>query len=304
MVASGVGIVRTLFYWPLVEPSRGRFDFSFYDAYVAEVSRYRMRILPLLFGSPTFYSAAKSARYPDRVQPRRYADFARFAGALTRRYGPRGSFWRRNPRVPRVPIRSWQIWNEANLSFFWTPRPNPRAYVRLLSAGARAIRRVDRRAEIVVGGLPESRFGTPVTRYVRGIYRAGGKRWFDTLALHTYSRTAREGMARVVAMRRVMDRAGDRKGRIWVTEFGWPTGGPRHRFRVSERGQARRVQATLKTLWRRRARLRVRGAINVLWRDPPRYRSDYWGLHLGLYRLNGKPKLAAAAFRRTARRLR
>ena len=304
MVASRVGVVRAVFYWPALEAVRRSFRHDYYDSYVAQLARYRIRILPVLFGSPTFYSAKPSARHPDRMQPRRNSDFARFATVLVRRYGPRGSFWRSNPSLPRLPLRSWQIWNEANLTFFWTPRPSPRRYVGMLAAAARAIKTVDRRAEIVVGGLPESRFGTPVARYVRGIYRAGGRRWFDTMAIHPYARTPAEGIRRIEAVRRLMDRSGDQRARIWVTEFGWPTAGPRHRFRVSQRGQAARVRQTLRALWRRRRELRIRGAVYVFWRDLPVYRSDTWGLHLGLYRRDGTPKLAARTFRETARRLR
>jgi hypothetical protein len=304
MVASGVQLVRSMFYWAAIEPARRQFDFAFYDHYVGELARYRIRVLPLLFGTPRFYSAAPSARYPERAQPRRPRDLARFARALARRYGGRGSFWRQNPRLPRVPIRSWQIWNEENLSFFWTPRPSARQYVHMLAAASRAIRSADRRAEIVVGGLPNSRFGPPIATYLQGLYRAGAKRWFDTVALHTYSRSTAAGLGTVARIRRLMDRNGDRKARIWVTEFGWSSGGPRHPFRVSRAAQAVRIAATLRELWRRRARLGVRGAIHVMWRDAPAYTRDFWGLHLGLYARNGKPKPAAAAFRRSALSLR
>jgi hypothetical protein len=304
MVASGIGIVRASFSWPAIEVSRGRFDFSYYDRYVGRLARYRLRVLPLLFGTPARYSAAPRARHPDRLQPRRRALFARFARALVRRYGPRGSYWRRHRGGPPLPIRSWQIWNEPNLSFFWAPRPSPRGYVRMLAAASRAIKRVDPRAEIVAGGLPESQFGTPVAPYVRGMYRAGAKRWFDTMALHPYHRTATGGIRAVARLRRLMDRHGDRLARIWVTEFGWPSGGPRHRFRVGRRAQASKIAATVRGLWLRRGRLRLRGAIYVMWRDLPPYRSDFWGLHLGLYKADGRPKPAAAAFRKTARSLR
>ena len=304
MAASGVRIVRSSFLWSQIERAPRQFDFAFYDRYVEQLARYRMRVLPVLFGTPGRYSVAPKSRYPDRVQPRSGVTFGRFAAAVARRYGPKGSFWRQHPSVPRLPIRSWQIWNEPNVSFFWSPRPSARRYSQMLAVASRAIKRVDRKAEIVAGGLAESRFGISISKYLRALYRNRGARWFDTVALHTYSRSAGSGVAIVERTRALMNRHGDRRARIWVTEFGWATGGPAHGFKTSERGQAARVRQTLRTIYRRRARLRARGAIYSFWSDPPPYRSDFWGLHVGLHRRDGRPKPAARAFRQVASRLR
>lgn len=304
MVASGVAIVRSSFLWSQIERAPGQFDFSFYDRYVEQLARYRIRVLPVLFGSPRHYSSAPSSRYPDRAQPRRQRQFARFAREVVRRWGPGGNFWRRNRGIPRMPIRSWQIWNEPNTSFYWSPRPSARRYAQMLAGASRAIKRVDRRAQIVLGGMPESRFGMPVARYLQQLYRMGARRWFDSVAVHPYAPTAAGGVAIVERTRALMNRNRDRRARIWVTEYGWSSAGPRHRFRAGERGQASRVSRTLSLLWRRRGRLRLRGAIYAFWSDPPPYRSDFWGLHVGLYRRDGTPKPAAAAFRRAALALR
>jgi hypothetical protein len=303
MAAAGVRIARAYFSWAATEAKPGRFDFRFYDEYVEQLARYRIRVLPMLYGTPPFYSSAPRSRYPERVQPRRNREFARFARLLALRYGPGGSFWHAHRDVRSLPIRSWQVWNEPSISFFWAPQPDARQYVRMLAAVSNAIKRVDRRAEIVAAGLSDSQFGIPAARYLEGVYRAGGARWFDTVALHVYARSVGGSVRAVETARRLMNRHGDRRAKIWVTEFGWATGGPRHRFRVSPRVQAAKIRATLKILWHRRLRLRLRGAIYVMWRDPPRYRSDYWGLHLGLYRRDGEPKPAAGVYRRTARAL-
>ena len=299
MVRSGVRLVRASFLWSQVEQSRGRFDFDFYDRYVEQLARYRLGVMPVLFGTPRRYSVAPAARHPDRVQPRRNGEFAAFAGALARRYGRRGSFWRRHPGIPRIPIRSWQIWNEPNVPFYWSPRPSARGYARMLAAAARQIRRADRRAEIIAAGMPESRFGPPVADYLRDLYRGGGRPWFDAVAVHTYARTVAGGIAIARRARAVMNAHGDRRARMWVTEFGWSSGGPRHPFRAGNRGQAAKTAGTLRALWRRRGRLRLGGAVYSSWSDPPRYRSDFWGLHVGLYRRDGQAKPAARAFRRT-----
>jgi hypothetical protein len=303
--SAGVDIVRQSFDWAAIERLPGRYDFSFYDRYVGDLARHRIRVLPILFNAPSFRTPRRRRRgtYP----PRRYSDLGRFGAVLVRRYGPRGSFWRRHRGLPRMSVRAWQIWNEPNLPVYWPTGPSPRQYTRLLKAAAKRIKRADRRAEIVTAGLPESRLGTPLKRFVSGMYRAGAKRWFDTLAINPYARTPR-GVAKLVrATRRLMNARGDRRGRIWVTEFGWATGGPRHRFRVSRAGQAARVRATLRTLYRSRRRYRLRGAVYYNWRDakpyPPLFQ-DFFGLHTGLLDLSGRDKPALASFRRVARRMR
>ena len=304
MVASGVRRARMLLYWPFVEAAGGRFDFSFYDHVLGQLARYRLKVLPVLSGTPAFLSSAPSWRHPDWAQPRRLEPFARFVRAVARRYGPSGGFWARHPELPRLPIRSWQIWNEPNVSFFWSPRPNARAYAKMLAAASRALKRVDPHAEVVTGGLAESRYGTPMARYLNALYGSGGRRWFDTVALNAYSRTPTGTVRAVRRARALMNRRRDRRARVWVTEFGWASAGPPHRFRAGERAQASRTATALRMLWRHRRELRLRGAIYVMWRDLPSYRSDFWGLHLGLYREDGTPKAAAGSFARTARDLR
>lgn len=307
--ASGVAISRQVFDWASIERSKGRYDFSFYDAYVTALAAHRIRVLPILFNTPGF-RASRSRRGGGRgaYAPRRYGDLGRFGAVLVRRYGPRGSFWRRNRHLPRLPIRSWQVWNEPNLQVYWPSGPSPSQYTRLLRATARAIKRADRGAEIVTAGLPNSRLAkVSLTKFVAGLYRAGARSAFDTLAINPYSRSPGGVLSLVKRIRRLMDKSGDRRGRIWVTEFGWATAGPPSRFRVSERGQASRIAATLRSLHRARRRLRVRGAIYYNWRDNPPYPplyQDFFGLHTGLHFRDGRAKASQPAFQRVATRLR
>ena len=110
-----------------------------------------------------------------------------------RRYGPTGSFWPAHPGVPKLPIRSWQVSNEPNLRQYWFPRPKPAAYVKLLKAAYKKIKGVDPHAEVLTAGLPDSQQSAAMrfTRFVGGMYRAGGKKSFDTLAPNAYAPTAR-----------------------------------------------------------------------------------------------------------------
>ena len=303
--ASGVRLLRQKFDWAIIERSPRRYDLGWYDGFVLAAASHGIRVLPVLFNAPTFYAPRRGNAF---CPPRRTARMARFARALVRRYGPRGSLWRRNPGVRKLPIRSWQIWNEPNLRVYWCGRPRARGYARMLRIVGKSIRRVHRRAEIVTAGLPASELtGTiPLPRYIRQLYRAGAKRWFTTLAINSYARNQRDLGRLLGGTRSLMNSWGDR-AKIWVTELGWGDRGPRHRFVVGSRGQARRITSSFAYLRRHRARLRLRGVVYYSWRDarpyPPQYK-DMWGLHTGLLRLDGSPKPAYRAFRRAVRGLR
>jgi hypothetical protein len=300
-----IGLIRQTFNWSQIERSPGRFTLAYYDNFVATAASRGIEVLPILFNPPSFHRRTRAGAV---CQPRRNATMARFAQVLVRRYGPRGTLWSQRPGLRKVPIRSWQIWGEASLRQYWCPRPRARSYVAMLRTVGRAIERVDRRAEIVSAGLPNSfqRGAVRLTRFLTQMYRAGARRYFDTLAINSYARNHRALGRLLRSVRRIMIRRRDRRARIWITEIGWGDRGPRHRFVVGARGQASRISRSISYIRRSRRRLRLRGFVYFSWRDgrpyAPRFR-DEWGLHTGLLRLNGSPKPAYAAFRAAVRRL-
>src|SRR5437764_12830332 len=109
----GVGTVRQPFEWWRVETRPGRFDFTPYDGYVADAARAGLSVLPVLIAPPAFRSSRPpGSRSRAMFPPRRFGDFARFAAAAVRRYGPGGGFWTAHSELPYVPIHAWQVWNE------------------------------------------------------------------------------------------------------------------------------------------------------------------------------------------------
>jgi hypothetical protein len=303
--AAGAGLVRQTFDWTLIERFRGRYDFSFYDRFVAALAERKLQLLPILFNAPPIYSSAPTrGRRRGTYPPRRFADLGAFGAALARRYGPGGSFWRSHPQLPRLPVRSWQVWNEPNVPVYWPAGPDPAAYVRLLRATGRAIKRVDPGAEIVTAGLAESELGVPLRSYLEGMYEAGAAGTFDVLALNPFARDTRGVLAVVRAARGVSATHGDATP-VWITEFGWATGGPPSAFRVGEDEQADLVEETLVELASRRRELRLRGVIYFNWRDSLPFEGgrDFFGLHTGLLRRGGSAKPALDSYRRVAESL-
>jgi hypothetical protein len=301
-----IGLIRQTFHWRGIERSPGVYSLGRYDRYVLAAARRRISILPVLFDAPRFYtSQAGRAACP----PGNPAVMANFARALVRRYGPAGTLWRSRPRARKVPIRAWQVWNEPSLDVYWCGNANAPAYAAMLKRVGAAIKAADPRAEVVTGGLPPSklRSAVPLRRYVGQLYSAGAAASFDTLAINSYARNAGELRRLLRSVRRLMNRRGDRRARIWVTELGWGDKGPRHRFIVGRRGQARRIRSALSYIRRARRSLRLRGFVYFSWRDgrpyAPRFK-DLWGLHTGLLTRSGRRKPAYRAFRLAVRRMR
>jgi exo-beta-1,3-glucanase (GH17 family) len=228
-----------------------------------------------------------------------------FAAALVRRYGPNGTFWDKRPKLLKLPITSWQVWNEPNLERYWASGPDAGEYVRLLRTVSKAIKEVDPRAEVVTAGIPESASGVPLRSYLAAMYRAGASSAFDTLAIHPYARDSAGVLNAVRVVRGLMSRFRDRSP-IWVTEVGWASDGPPSEFTVGEAGQADRIADTVDGLARLRSQLGIRGFVYFNWRDSTPYSggTDFWGLHTGLLRRDGTPKPAFAAYQRSVKRIR
>lgn len=307
MAAIGIQTIHQTFDWSTIERSPGVYDFSYHDAYVAKASAHGLRVMPVLFNPPGFY---RPTRGRGACPPRDMATFARFAQAVVRRYGPRGTLWSEHPRVPRNPITAYQIWNEPSLPIYWcNRRPDARRYVAMLRAVGGAIKRADHRAQIVTAGLSASKLesAVPIERYLAQMYRAGARRYFDSLGIDAYAEDAGQFRGLLQSIRGVMDRHGDRRGRIWITEFGWGDHGPPHRFIVGAAGQAHRITQAFDVIRRLRHRLRLSGAVYYSWRDAPGYPplyQDMWGLHTGLLNINGGFKPAFYAFKNGVARLR
>jgi hypothetical protein len=214
---------------------------------------------------------------------------------LVRRYGPHGSFWHRNPRLPYDPVHAWQIWNEPSLKVYWAPRPSPVGYTALLRASYRAIKAVDRHALVLAAGVP---FVAGIKFYER-MYKAGARRYFNVLAFHPYSAKVKYAEADLRLLRQAMDRAGDRHKPIWVTEFGWSNAG-KSPFSADAQNPGR-ATAMIKFLSAHRRPLGIGRVFYYDWRDPAKKPVNWWGVNMGLYRSNSSPRpvervlMAAAA---------
>lgn len=291
-----VDVFRFNLEWSRVEPLPGRRVWGHYDDLVAAAARNGIALLPVLYGTPGF--AAPRSTNPPLAGPARVA-FARFVADAVRRYGRGGSFWRLHPELPPMPIATWQVWNEPNFAAYWYGHPSAAQYVSLLKLARGAILHVDRRARVMLAGLPESRGGVPIVRYLTQLYRVrGARRLFDVVAINPYARDDAGMVGAVRRVRAVMNRFGDRRKGIWLTEIGWATGGPVSPFRTTLAGQARLLTHAYDTALRLHARYRLDAVVWFALRDRRLLHGehDWWAPHTGLFSAQGKMKPAWRAF--------
>ena len=114
--------IRTDWRWDWVEKTKGHYDWSAIDRMVNLAGKYGLKILPIVHYAPKW--AAKGGKKPDDVyemapKEEAFGDYARFLAASIDRY---------------PSIQTWQIWNEPNHAPFWGPKPDSKAFVRLMQA--------------------------------------------------------------------------------------------------------------------------------------------------------------------------
>jgi hypothetical protein len=260
---------------------------------VGDAARERISVLPTVLYAPQWDAATN----PNGVAyPRQYAPYAAYLTALIGRYGPHGTFWRENPGIPKMPIRSWQIWNEPNLAYYWK-QPFASSYVSLLRVAHAAIKHADPGAQVVLGALTNTAWVSLGQIYK--IRRA--KTLFDVVAVNGFTKIPANVVQFMLFVRRAMARFGDGAKSLIATELSWPSAkGETHAtldFITTEAGQARNLAALLPLIGRQRLSLHLIGFYWYTWigeEEPDTSPFNYSGLladHNGTVRV--KPALAA-----------
>jgi Glycosyl hydrolase family 53 len=302
LAGSGAESVRVGVRWAPAQPSAGAApQLAAVDATVLAAAARGLTVLPVVQDTPGW--AALDPGAGTTSPPRDPADLAAFLRALAARYGPAGTLWAEHPEVRRVPVRRWQIWNEPNLTRYWSEQPFAARFVRVLRAGRRALREVDRGAQVVLAGLPNRSWTA-----LESIYKAGGRGTFDVVALHPYTGQPKNVVRLVTYARRVMRRHHDARMPVWVTELSWPAAEGKVQgtpgFETTERGQAARLREALKRLAAERRRLRIGAVYWYTWLSAEGTGSAFtWS---GLRRLRGGAVFSArslAVYANAAKRL-
>jgi hypothetical protein len=316
MVANGVESVRVAFNWAAGEPYGSwnsvpegdrdeyvnvggkPFLFTQTDAIVGAAAQHGVTVLPTVLYTPS-WDARTNKQGPINT-PMRSGPYGGYLTALIGRYGPNGSFWRANPQIRKLPIRSWQIWNEENLGYYW-PQPFASSYVGLLRSAHAAIRKADPGAKIVLGALTNFAW-----RSLGQLYRVGARNLFDVVSVNGFTKLPTDVILYMHYMRDAMDHFGDKAKPLLATEVSWPSAQGKSRqkfgFDTTEAGQARNLAALLPMIGSSYKQLGLAGFYYYTWMGDEGDRSlafNFAGL-LGFRGGKVTVKPALAAFRRGA----
>jgi hypothetical protein len=302
IAASGVESVRAVFSWSQAQPYAnwddvpltqiGNFEpdpvpttFAATDETVSLAAEHGLTVLPVVLYAPTWDEQGAVPGVSLGV-PRLAAPYASYLSLLVGRYGPRGSFWSSHPEIPKLPIRMWEIWNEPNIGYFWPAVPSfVPGYVRLLRAAHDAIKTADPGAKVVLAGMPNY-----VWEELAKLYRAGARNLFDVVAVNPYTKLPQGVITILQLVRDEMDRNGDARKPMILTEFGWPSA--RHRtalpfdFETTQIGQARKLAAVMPLLAQDRSHLGLTAIYYYTWISDQLPRGDPFGF-AGLLSVTG-----------------
>jgi hypothetical protein len=285
MKAGGIDAVRWPLPWSAVQPTRkGGYNWEVLDPVVEVAARRGIEVLPFVYATPPWISRKYTTLPVDSGVAKRA--WVQFLEAAVRRYGPRGEFWAERapggvgvvnyePAIPRpVPIRKWQIWNEANFFYFAYPA-SPQRFTRLLKISSPAIKRIDPGAQVILSGLfgeptAKGKRGMPATQFLDVVYRTPGiKRFFDGIALHPYAAFSEDLEEMVEDLYEVTEENNDRRVPLYITEMGWGSENnfKQVAFEQGIRGQVKQLRASYGYLLENRRRLNLKQVYWFSWKD-------------------------------------
>ncbi len=207
------------FPWAYMEPSRGRIDWEHADIVVEAAYHQGINLIARIDWTPEW---ARPKDTPGRyIDKENYDAYIKFLKEFVKRYYPK--------------VEYFIIWNEPNLAFEWGFRkPNPQEYTELLKRSYLGIKEIAPDAKVIMAGLApiaeNSEMAMDDLIYLRGVYEAGGKNYFDILSAHAYgwkfppddpAEPSRINFARVELLRKIMVENGDENKPIFITEGGW-----------------------------------------------------------------------------------
>jgi polysaccharide biosynthesis protein PslG len=305
---SGLGLrwVRIMYNWTWLEPSKGHFNWTEFDQWMARAKAKRLRVLAVAQGSPAWANGGhgpydKQSGLNTPPSPEFYDQFAQYAAGLVRHGAD-----------------AVEIWNEPN-GGFWLPAPNAKAWANLVVRSHDAVKAVNPRIPVITGGvcpLPEgSRNANAPEKFLAAALDGvpGFARKFDGVGHHPYvfanDPAAKDPLTapyqwnpilQTATMQKTLLRYGAGDKPFWFTEYGVPTGGPfgavtpeesgtiyRHYYQAFDRLAAQGIKLGPMFFW-------------TLYDILPYQKANTIEGWEGVYDLSGAPKASVAVIKERA----
>jgi hypothetical protein len=180
-LSTGAGWNRWPIYWYGIEQSEGVFVWEALDTAVQGDMTHGLQTNAIFLGTPCFYTTPYPGCIPYQLTGQNnvhtatplglYAPvftdgtdipgpgktinpdnkWAHFISLVVNRYKPGGELAQQNGWPEGAGITHWEIWNEADYTFFWDGTTAD--YARLLKVAYLAIEQIDPNAQVMFGGL-------------------------------------------------------------------------------------------------------------------------------------------------------
>lgn len=314
MKAGGIQSIRWPMIWSAIQPTRnGGYDWSSFDPIVLVAARHGLQVLPFVLSTPRWVASKPTTLPVDNARAR--TAWTTFLQAAVKRYGPGGEFWAQHAPVapggvqyePAVsaprPIRTWQVWNEANFFYFAFPA-SPQRYAKLLQISTPTIKAADPGAKVILTGLfgeptAHGARGMPAAKFLETLYRTPGiKSLFDGVALHPYAADTETLEELVEGLHEVTVANHDRVP-LYITEMGWGSQNDYNKdaFEQGIQGQVKELRGAYGFLLENQRRLDLKQVYWYSWKDLDNSACDFCD-SVGLFRGGPKfhPKPAWRAF--------
>jgi hypothetical protein len=218
-------VVRAELRWSTLEPRANQIDsaaLAFTDRLLADAAAAGIRVIFTVDSTPCWASSAPASLLgrcvPGKLSPANAwppsnpASYAAAVAYLARRYGSN--------------LAAIEVWNEpdhSNQLYFAGPKKVQR-YAAILRAAYTAIKQANPGVTVLGGSLVGSN-----GLFLRALYAAGIKGYYDGLAVHYYSLV----LASLRAIHEVQLASGDTRP-LWLDEFGWSSCYPTQRVQEEQ----------------------------------------------------------------------
>jgi hypothetical protein len=200
--------------WDVIEPEKGRFDFSLADKVIDRALSHGVQVQACLSQPSCRWSSSAPPEAMGKYgqgepiyrmyEPKDITDFENYVYQAIRHFGNRIKYW----EIINEPFYKFGIDGQATLSV--------EQYFELLKAGYRSAKRAKPDC-VVIGGPAMDLMESQFARY-RKLFEMGGLNYMDATNQHVYTGDAPDYTG-YDALNALMDRCGGRKP-IWLNEYG------------------------------------------------------------------------------------
>lgn len=206
---SGVKFLRISFGWDAIEYEKDKYDWLFWDDFVkTAVEEYNLTLIPYICYTPQWNSTAavEDSMFFWNHPPKDFNEFGEFMGDLVNRY--------------KDYIKTWELWNEPDISVYW--QGTTEDFAEFTKIGSRAVKKADPDADVVLAGLAHR------IQFTRELFRDYGiSPYVDIVNIHNYFETWHQDPVEnidqyIKDIHDIIWRWGDEQP-LWMAEVGYST---------------------------------------------------------------------------------